>query len=292
MVRAMSFETKVFNETQGAIVRGEYSRPEGHRKFLASRAQQEDVEYYSAEEVEELIEDAEEKLAGKLAGAAEISVLEGDMLEAALAVQAARVDADDADAKPVLVLNFANAFMAGGNEAIGKKAQEGELCRRSTLYASITMEEAHPFYDANRDLGGCLYTNGLLVSPHVEVFREVGYLTMETPVVVSVISSPAPYVVSLKDTTEEELFNVLKTRIQGILAIAAQEGYRHLVFGAWGCDSNGNDPAMVARAFHEALDTPLADATFANMFATVTFAVTGASDGKPNLAAFAAEFGA
>lgn len=285
MVRAMSFETKLFNETQGAIVRGEYSRPEGHRKFLASRSVQEDVDYYSAEEVEELVENAEGKLAGKLAGAAEISVLESDMLEAALAVQAARTDDN---AKPVLVLNFANAFMAGGNEAIGKKAQEGELCRRSTLYASITMEEAHPFYDANRDLGGCLYTNGLLVSPHVEVFRQVDYLTMETPVVVSVISSPAPYAVSLKGTTEEELFDVLKTRIQGILAIAAQEGYRHLVLGAWGCDSNGNDPAMVARAFHEALDTPLAGATFANLFTTVTFAVSGTS----NLAAFAAELGA
>ncbi|MBR3181639.1 MAG: TIGR02452 family protein [Eggerthellaceae bacterium] len=287
MPQAMSLETKVFNETQGAIVRNEYSRPEGRRKFLADRAVQEDVDYYSAEEVEELIDNVEQ-FADKLGDAAVISVSDDDTLVTALDIQAARTDDD---AKPVLVLNFACAFMAGGNEAIGKHAQEGELCRRSTLFASISVEEAHPFYDANNDLGGSLYTNGVLVSPHVEVFREPGYLTMETPVVVSVISSPAPYAVTMKGVTEEELFDVLKTRIQGILAVAAQNGYRHLVLGAWGCDSNGNDPAMVARAFHEALDTPLAGATFANLFTTVAFAVADTKKGQPNLVAFKSEFG-
>ena len=289
MAMAMSLETKVFNETQGAIVLNEYSRPDGPRKFLESRAVQEDVDYYSAEEVEELIEEAEEKLAGQLADAAAISVVEGDALETALAIQAARTDDGEQN---VLVLNFACAFMAGGNEAIGKHALEGELCRRSTVFASISSEEAHPFYDANSDLGGSLYTNGVLVSPHVEVFREPGYLTMETPVAVSVISSPAPYVVMLKGMTDEELFDVLKTRIQGILAVAAQDGYKHLVLGAWGCDSNGNDPAMVARAFREALDTPIADATFANLFTTVAFAIDDTKKGQPNLTAFTDEFGA
>jgi len=291
MAKAMSLDTKVFNETQGAIVRGEYSRPDGPRKFLASRAIQEDVDYYSAEEVADLLEHADEKLAAALGSGGVVSVCERDMIEAALEIQAGRNDTDDKDAQPVLVLNFATAFRAGGSTEIGIHAQEGELCRRTTVFASISSTEAHPFYDANIALGGNLYTNGLLVSPHVEVFREVGYLTMETPVVVAVISSPAPYVVNLKGVTDEELFDVLKERIQGILAIAAQEGYRYLVLGAWGCDSNGNDPAMVARAFHAALDTPLAGSTFANLFNLVTFAVTDDSAGQPNLTAFRNEFG-
>ena len=292
MAKAMSLDVKVFYETQGAIVRGEYSRPEGHTKFLASRAEQEDVDCYLADEVEELVEGAEAKLAGKLGDACKIAVVEDDMLEVALAIQDARTDSNDANAKPVLVLNFASPFTAGGSVEIGMHAQEGELCRRTTLFASISSDEAHPFYDANWDLGGNLFTNGLLVSPHVEVFRKPGYLTMETPVVVSVISAPAPYVVSLKDVTDEELFDVLKTRIQGILAVAAQEGYRNLVLGAWGCDSNGNDPVMVARAFNEALNTPLAGSTFAALFDTVVFAVDDSAKGQPNLSAFQTEFGA
>ncbi len=289
MAMAMSLDTKVFQETEGAIVRGEYSRPDGPRKFLASRSIQEDVDYYSAEEVETLLESADDTLAGTLGNPCAVSVVERDMLEAALAIQAGRADAEGA--QPVLVLNFANAFEAGGDALIGQHAQEGELCRRSTLFASISAIEARPFYDENREIGGSLHSNALLVSPHVEVFREVGYLTMETPVVVSVISSPAPYARGLGDMPAEELLAVLKTRIKGILATAARNGYKHLVLGAWGCDSNCNDPVMVARAFHEALDAPLAGATFASLFDSVTFAVTDESKGQPNLTAFRNEFG-
>ncbi|MBQ9042990.1 MAG: TIGR02452 family protein [Eggerthellaceae bacterium] len=289
MAMAMSLDTKVLAETEGAIVRGEYSRPEGPRKFLASRGVQEDVDYYPADEVEELIGQADEKLADKVGDGCEISVKELDALVAALEIQAARDAAGDADEKPVLVLNFANGYAAGANALIGKYAQEGELCRRSTVYASITATEAHPFYDANKEVGSNLYTNGLLVSPHVEVFREVGYLTMETPVVVSVISSPAPYAEALEAMTEEESHDLLTTRIKGILALAAREGYKHLVLGAWGCGTNCNDPAVIARAFHDALRTPIANATYADLFKTVTFAILDLGAAS-NFAPFRAEF--
>ena len=43
-------------------MRNEYSTPNGPRKFLASRSVQEDVDYYSAEDVEELLKEAEERL--------------------------------------------------------------------------------------------------------------------------------------------------------------------------------------------------------------------------------------
>ena len=289
MAMAMSLETKVLAETEGAIVRGVYSRPEGPRKFLASRGVQEDVDYYPADEVEELIAEADAKLADKVGEGCEITVKNLDTLVAALEIQAARDAAGDADETPVLVLNFANGYAAGANALIGKYAQEGELCRRSTVYASITATEAHPFYDANNEADGNLYTNGLLVSPHVEVFREVGYLTMETPVVVSVVSSPAPYVEALEAMDEEEAHGLLTTRIKGILALAAREGYKHLVLGAWGCGTNCNKPATVARAFNDALSTPLANATYADLFQTITFAILDLGTAA-NLAAFRTEF--
>ena len=290
MAMALPLDRKYFHETEGAIVRGEYSVLDGHRKFLHSRGEQEEVDYYSAEEMEELLEQADEKLAGALGEACAISVCELDTLQAALLIQAERVDADDAGAKPVLALNFANAFRAAGNLFIGPRAQEGEMCRRSTLFASISSFEARGYFDANSDLGGSLYTHGLLVSPCVEVFREIDYTTMPTPVVVAFVSASAPTAKSLKGVSDDELFEVLKTRIQGILAVAAQDGYKHLVLGAWGCGSNCNDPAMMARAFHEALDAPLAGSAYANLFDTVTFAIIDSAKGQPNLAAFRAEF--
>lgn len=290
MSKAMSLDTKVFHETEGAIVRNEYSTPNGPRKFLASRSVQEDVDYYSAEDVEELLEEAEERLTDKLGDGCDISVCYHDSLVAALQVQEGRADEDDA--QPVLVLNFANPFMAGGNRHIGIHAQEGEMCRRSTLFASISSFEARPFFDDNTEFGRGLYTHGMLVSPHVEVFREIAYRTMDDPVLVSFVSMSAPSVHSIKDVSDEELYDTLKTRILGMLAVAADNGYKHLVLGAWGCGSNGNDPVMVARAFHEALDTPLAGSTFTNLFDSITFAVLDHAEGQPNLTAFRNEFGA
>ena len=288
MAMAMKLEDKVFHENEGAVVRGEYSRPDGPRKFLGTRGDQEDVDYYSAEEVEELIEAAEAELAGALGEACDISVVESDAYIAALELAALHAE----DEMPVLVLNFANAFWAAGNRFISKYTLEGELCRRSTLYASLLSDEAHPFYDANTENSHGLYTNGVLVSPHVEVFRTPDYLTMADPVRVAVISSPAPYKNDLDDMSEDELFDVLKTRIQGVLAVAAKAGYKNLVLGAWGCGISGNDPVQVARAFRKALDTPLAGATFADLFDTVTFAVLDRAEDQPNLTAFSNEFGA
>ena len=287
MAMAMKLEDKVFHENEGAVVRGEYSRPDGRRKFLGTRYDQEDIDYYSAETVEELIEAAEAELACALGEACSISVDEADTCLVALDLAAKHAD----DAMPVLVLNFANAFWAAGNRFISKFTLESELCRRSTLYASLLSDEAHPFYDANAEKSHGEYTNGVLVSPHVEVFRAPDYLTMETPVRVAVISAAAPFKNDLADMPDDELFRLLKTRIQGVLAVAAKAGYKRLVLGAWGCGTNGNDPVQVASAFRAALDAPLADSSFANLFDDVVFAVLDHAEGQPNLTAFRNEFG-
>ena len=77
-----------------------------------------------------------------------------------------------------------------------------------------------------------------------------------------------------------------------MLALAAQDGYKHLVLGAWGCGSNCNDPVQVARAFRAALDEPLAGATYANLFDDITFAIVDYTPDKSNLTAFQNEFAA
>lgn len=56
------------------------------------------------------------------------------------------------DTASCLVLNFANAHHPGGGFLHGSKAQEEELCRRSTLYASISSKKAAAMYDYNNKL--------------------------------------------------------------------------------------------------------------------------------------------
>lgn len=55
---------------------------------------------------------------------------------------------DDERIRPgrVLVLNFANPVRPGGGVRYGARAQEEDLCRKSTLLASLESEEAAPFY--------------------------------------------------------------------------------------------------------------------------------------------------
>jgi uncharacterized protein (TIGR02452 family) len=69
--------------------------------------------------------------------------------------------------------------------------------------------------------------------------------------------------------------------------VAAAEGYRRLVLGAWGCGVFRNDPAEVARAFR----THLTDGgRFAGSFERVVFAVLDRHGDSPARLAFAAAF--
>lgn len=62
-----------------------------------------------------------------------------------------RIVSDDAfaaakDIEACLVMNFANAYHAGGCFLAGGDVQEEALCRASTLYASIGSEQASEMY--------------------------------------------------------------------------------------------------------------------------------------------------
>ncbi|MFF4583105.1 TIGR02452 family protein [Streptomyces sp. NPDC001373] len=72
----------------------------------------------------------------------------------------------------------------------------------------------------------------------------------------------------------------LTERARRVLGVAAHHRVRELVLGGWGCSVFGNDPAEVADAFAEALNTHGAP------FVRITFAVWDHSAGSLNRAAF------
>lgn len=187
-----------------------------------------------------------------------------------------------------LVLNFANAHHPGGGFLIGARAQEEALCRGSTLYASISSEKAKEMYRYNNTHPGAVESDYMLLSPEVCVFRDIGCEPLEWPFMASVITAPAPNqrgaaLFALGDRIRETFLR----RIQIILCVAAERGYRNLVLGAWGCGAFGNDPIMVAECFR----TALVEDGFGRAFGTVVFAVYGKPDGS-NLRAFREVFGA
>ena len=93
-------------------------------------------------------------------------VLHCTTLQAAQAL-AAKVDEDS-----IGVLNFASAKNPGGGFLRGASAQEESLARTSSLYLALTEERfINGFYDYNRRGRSGVYSNRLIYSPRVTVFK-------------------------------------------------------------------------------------------------------------------------
>lgn len=169
-----------------------------------------------------------------------------------------------------LVLNFASAKNPGGGFLNGARAQEESLARSSALYACLRKSA---MYVHHRASGDCLYSDWMIHSPSVPVFRDAdsGAL-LEEPYLCHFLTAPAPnagVVLAREPDRRDEVKTVMKARIARALAICAKEGHRHLVLGAWGCGVFANDPTVVARAFGAELDGAYAGAIDEVVFAVL-----------------------
>lgn len=81
------------------------------------------------------------------------------------------------------------------------------------------------------------------------------------------------------------LREVLFTRALKVLRVAARQGYRTLVLGAWGCGVFRNDPRDAAEAFAAGLSA------LPGAFERVVFAVYERTGDGPNLRTFRERFG-
>ncbi|OQR63978.1 TIGR02452 family protein [Streptomyces maremycinicus] len=157
-------------------------------------------------------------------------------------------------AGPVAVLNFASARNPGGGYLNGAQAQEEALCRASALHTCLL--EAREFYDHHRAHRDPFYTDRVIHSPAVPVFRDDRGRLLDEPYGAGFLTAAAPNAgVVLRSAPERaaELPGALAVRAERVLETAAAHGYRRLVLGAWGCGVFRNDPAQVAGAFRAQL---------------------------------------
>ncbi len=128
----------------------------------------------------------------------------------------------------------------------------------------------------------------MVYSPSVPVFREDDGDLLEKPWRCAFITAPAPNarVALQRDHRRgDEIATVMAERIERVLALAAMNGHRSVVLGAWGCGAFGGDAEVVAGLFHEALTN-----TFRGAFEAVTFAVLDTSAGGDRIGPFRARF--
>ena len=185
----------------------------------------------------------------------------------------------------VACLNFASARSAGGGFLNGAQAQEESLARASALYPCL--RAAGDFYAHHRAHPELTYTDRVIYSPAVPVFRDDRGTLLAEPYRVAFLTSAAPNRAAIARDQPSLLAGipaVLARRAARVLAVAAAHGHRTLVLGAWGCGVFGNDPALVADVFAAALrDRPAFD--------RVTFAVLDRARGTPIYSAFADRLG-
>ena len=176
-----------------------------------------------------------------------------------------------------LVMNFANAHNPGGGFKLGANAQEEALCRCSTLYASISSPKASEMYRYNNTHVCMVESDYMLLSPNVLVFRNASLELLAEPFTAGVITVPAPNkrgaaMFAPAGLVEETMLR----RIRILLLIAADNRYRNLVLGAWGCGAFGNKPQDVAECFRKVL----IDEGYGRLFDEVRFAIYGPENGN------------
>lgn len=171
---------------------------------------------------------------------------------------AARRLAGDAD---VAALVFASARNPGGGFLTGAKAQEEGVARASALYGSL--RTAEPFYAHHRAEPDLRYSDRVIYSPRVPVFRDDGGVLLPEPYLVTFLTAAAPNLGAIQRNQPDRAASVpevLARRAARVLTVAATHGHRTLVLGAWGCGVFRNDPVTVAAAFATALaDVPYFD---------------------------------
>jgi len=213
--------------------------------------------------------------------AEDLSSLDKDMMCRISVVNDDSFEASKGLNKP-LVMNFANAHVPGGGFLHGAAAQEEALCRTSTLYASISSSKAAEMYRYNNTHISQVESDYMLISPNVVVFRGEGFVLLEKPYTVGVITAPAPnrYGAAML-AGAKTVDKTFERRIRIICAAAAKYGFKSMVLGAWGCGAFGNDPVKVSCIFKQVI----IDEGYGRYFEDIKFAVYGREDGK-NITAF------
>jgi uncharacterized protein (TIGR02452 family) len=210
----------------------------------------------------------------------QIEVTDQTTLEAAQELAASYGD--------VGILNFASAKNPGGGFLRGTQAQEETLARSSALYASLSSDAAAPYYVEHKEEKNLLYSDRMIFTPEVPVFRDDEGDLLYRPYCAHILTAAAPNRRALEqqgkddNATVEAIEEAFQHRVRKIFHIFEEHDCRVLVLGAWGCGVFGNNPNTVAQAFVDALEPGSQykrPGAFAGRFNRVRFAIPGA-DGQ------------
>jgi uncharacterized protein (TIGR02452 family) len=167
------------------------------------------------------------------------------------------------DPTKIVMLCMASDYHPGGGVKKGSIAQEEHLCRHSTLYQTlmkIKTQNVYPITDP-------------FIIPKVTFFSHIDHdkkrvKNLKNNVTCAILMSAA---VRKRETgfNEEDIIES-RRRIDALLKLCAQRGYKIVILSAYGCGAYRNPPKVIASIFKELLDT-----CYGRYFERVIFSVIG-----------------
>ena len=121
------------------------------------------------------------------------------------------------------------------------------------------------FHRANYDP---LYTNYVIYSPHIPVFRNDAGNILQDPYTIGIITSPAANARKVPASRRHEIGPTMWRRILKVLSVGIAHGHNSIVLGAWGCGAFGNDGDDMAQLFRRALNE-----NFRGSYQRIVFAI-------------------
>lgn len=169
----------------------------------------------------------------------------------------------------VAALNFASGVNPGGGFLRGSEAQEESLARASGLYTSLSAApEYYAFHRAQED---AVYSDHIVYSPDVPVFRDDAGEKLATPWLCSFVTSPA--IKRQRVTRAIDAEAIMRRRLKRVLDVMVTHRHEAVVLGAWGCGIFRNEPEMIAGLFAEALQS-----THRGLFTEARFSIYDPKD--------------
>ncbi len=244
--------TIIAKETMEILTRGFYQNQQGEVINIraASQAAKTGSIHYSTEMFDEVLTER-----NRICTHENKSVKTSFVVRNETTLHAASRLVNEEGIQKVLCLNFASAKNPGGGFLNGSQAQEESLARASALYPCIAQMSA--MYNTNRNFGSSLYTDNMIYSPLVPVFRDDNDELSTEPLLVSILTVPAVNAGAVRQKGKQEeierIESTMLARTEKLLSVAAIHRYNVLVLGAWGCGVFKNNPQDVAKYFHHHL---------------------------------------
>ena len=191
----------------------------------------------------------------------------------------------------IIALNLASPTNPGGGVRRGAKAQEEDLCRKSSLLLSLESQVAKVYYDYNRKANTLMGTSAMMFTPKVEIIRDDNGRFLPEPVETSVLTCAAPKLVKGEKLDMKNYRSLVYNRIGYMLTVLAHQGFKNLVLGAWGCGAYGNDAATISDLFKLAIvNFKYQGYSYNEVFDSITFAVLDKTDSQYNFKQFKRNF--